>query len=412
MAERTAPASMLGGTSDRREFLAGVAALTAGALAAANEAQAQTPAPGRPRFIDFHHHFQSPEWVKYANANGVRVPQFEREPVFNSLWTPERGIEAMDKAGVDIAYQSHATYYTKQGLMQVAGKNPRESKTVIKYARESNEYGARITADSKGRFRFLPVLPLPDIDASLKEIEYAYASLKPVGVCLPGSVGGRDYIGNVKWTPIHEELNRRKAIVHVHPAEPDWSIDLEPGVEAASVWYGVDTAVAIATLLNNNIATKYPNIRWVFSHAGGGFPAMAGRIINLRGDAGAAEGGGRAAAGGGGRDGGGGRAAGARGGGDAAAAGGGRAGGRGRAAGDPNQGLREARSFYYDCAASTNRYTMQAVKNLVTNSQLVFGSDYPWSNITSLTTALPDCGFTPAELNALNYGNGERMAST
>ena len=77
-------------------------------------------------------------------------------------------------------------------------------------------------------------------------------------------------------------MNRRKAIVHVHPAEPDWSLDLVDGIDAPNVWYGVDTAVAIATLLNNNVATKYPNIRWVFSHAGGGFPALAGRIINLR----------------------------------------------------------------------------------------------------------------------------------
>jgi 6-methylsalicylate decarboxylase len=156
-----------------------------------------------------------------------------------------------------------------------------------------------------------------------------------------------------------------------------------PGISAPNVWYGVDTAVAIATLLNNNVATKFPNIRWVFSHAGGGFPALAGRIINLQGKS---AGGGR---------GGGGRGAG---------------GGRGNA--DPNQGLRDARSFYYDCAASTNPFTMQALATLVTNSQLVFGSDYPWSNITSLTTALPECGFTPAQLNALDYENAERMAST
>lgn len=396
MADRsTGPASPLGEPTNRRDFLTGVTALTAGLLVSTADAQAQAPA-GRPRFIDFHHHFQSPEWTKYANANGVRVPQFEREPVSNSPWTPQRGIEAMDKAGVDIAYQSHATYYTKQGLMEVAHKNPRKSETVIKYARESNEYGARITADSKGRFRFLPVLPLPDIDGCLKEIDYAYSSLKPVGVCLPGSVGGRDYIGNVKWAPIHEELNRRKAIVHVHPAEPDWSLDLEPGIDAPNVWYGVDTAVAIATLLNNNIATKYPNIRWVFSHAGGGFPALAGRIINLRENPAGA--GGDAAAAGGGRG--------------AGAAGGGRGAGRGRGARGSDQGLREARTFYYDCAASTNRFTMQALAALVTNSQLVFGSDYPWSNIVSLTTALPECGFTAPQLNALNYENGERMAST
>jgi 6-methylsalicylate decarboxylase len=393
MADRsTGPGSPLGQPTNRREFLTGATALTAGLLVSTTDAHAQAPA-GKPRFIDFHHHFQSPEWLKYANANGVTVPQFEREPVSNSLWTPQRGIEAMDKAGVDIAYQSHATYYTKQGLMEVAGKNPRKSETVIRYARESNEYGARITADSKGRFRFLPVLPFPDIDGCLKEIEYAYASLRPVGVCLPGSVGGRDYIGDVKWFPILEELNRRKAIAHVHPAEPDWSLDLVPGVSAPNVWYGVDTAVAIATLLNNNVATKFPNIRWVFSHAGGGFPALAGRIINLRGTS-ASGGRGAAAEGGGGRG----------------AAGRGAGGGRGNA--DPNQGLRDARSFYYDCAASTNSFTLQALATLVTNSQLVFGSDYPWSNIVSLTTALPDCGFTPAQLNALNYENGERMAST
>jgi predicted TIM-barrel fold metal-dependent hydrolase len=190
-------------------------------------------------------------------------------------------------------------------------------------------------------------------------------------------------------------LNRRKAIVHVHPTEPDWSLDLEPGIDAPNVWYGVDTAVAIATLLNNNIATKYPNIRWVFSHAGGGFPSLAGRIINLSENA-ARGGGGAAAAGGDG----------------AAAAGGGRGAGRGRGARGSDQGLREARTFYYDCAASTNRFTMQAVSALVTNSQLVFGSDYPWSNIVSLTTALPECGFTAAQLNALSYENGERMAST
>jgi hypothetical protein len=176
-------------------------------------------------------------------------------------------------------------------------------------------------------------------------------------------------------------------------------LDLVDGIDAPNVWYGVDTAVAIATLLNNNVATKYPNIRWVFSHAGGGFPALAGRIINLRADA---AGGGRGAA-----PAGGGRGAAAAGGGGRGAA----AAGGGRGARNSDQGLREARMFYYDCAASTNRFTLQALAALVTNSQLVFGSDYPWSNIVSLTTALPDCGFTPAQLNALNYENGERMAS-
>jgi 6-methylsalicylate decarboxylase len=378
----TAPGSPLGEPTNRRDFLISVTALTAGLLASSADAVAQAPA-GRPQLIDFHYHFQSPEWTKYANANGARVPQFESEPVSRTPWTPERGIEAMDQGGVDLAYTSHATYYTKQALIVKAGHDARSPEIVRRYARESNDYGARIVADSKGRWRLLPVLPLPDIDGCLKEIDYVYSSFKVPGVCLPGSVGGRDYIGDTKWTPIHEELNRRKAMVHVHPTEPDWSLDLVPGISAPNVWYGVDTAIAITTLLNNNVATRFPNIRWVFSHAGGGFPALAGRIINLRGNA--AGGGRRGAAGGGGR---------------------GNAG-----AGNENQGLLDARSFYYDCAASTNSFTMQALQALVTNSQLVFGSDYPWSNIVSLSSALPDLGFTAAQVSALGRENGVRMAS-
>ena len=128
----TGPGSPLGESTNRREFLTGVTALTAGLLVSAADAQAQAPA-GRPRFIDFHHHFQSPEWTKYANTNGVRVPQFEREPVSNSPWTPQRGIEAMDEAGVDIAYQSHATYHEVPrhplGLLARRWRVPRAGRT-------------------------------------------------------------------------------------------------------------------------------------------------------------------------------------------------------------------------------------------------------------------------------------------
>src|SRR5205814_9115713 len=133
-------------------------------------------------------------------------------------------------------------------------------------------------SDSGGRFRLLPVLPVPDIDSCLKEVAYGLDTLKAPGLCLPSSVGNI-YMGDKKFAPLLEELNRRQVVVHVHPAEPDWSLDLVPGVEAASVWYGVETTVLIVNLLSANVATNFPNIRWIFSHAGGAMPYLAGRII-------------------------------------------------------------------------------------------------------------------------------------
>ena len=72
----------------------------------------------------------------------------------------------------------------------------------------------------------------------------------------------------------------------------------------------------------------------------------------------------------------------------------------------------EALRRYYLETASGHPAAIRMTAEVLGADRLVFGSDYPWSNITSLTTALPDCGFTPAQLNALNYENGERMAAT
>jgi predicted TIM-barrel fold metal-dependent hydrolase len=390
-ARSTDPVGFLNGTTPRREFLTGIAALTAGMLASANEAQTQAQAQANnPRRVDFHHHYQTPKWTEYANAHGVRVPQFEREPITGTPWTPAIAIEGMDKAGIEIAYTSAATYYTKTGQMTEHGGTPREPETARRLARETNDFGAKLVADSKGRFRLLPVLPVPDIDSCLKEIEYGLDTLKAPGLCLPSSVGNI-YMGDPKFARLLEELNRRQVVVHVHPAEPDWSLNLVPGVEAASVWYGVETTVLIVNLLSAGVPTKFPNIRWIFSHAGGAMPYLAGRIIG---------GGGQGAGGTGGRGAGG---AGARGG-----------GARDRVAaltGTPKPGdrLYDIRKFYYDTAQSTNPITMAALKGVVTISEIVFGTDYPWSTMIDHSDGLQRSGFTADELRAIDRENAARL---
>ena len=53
-------------------------------------------------------------------------------------------------------------------------------------------------------------MPLPDVDATLAEIAYAYDTLKADGVGLFTSYGDM-WLGHPTFRPVMEELNRRKA---------------------------------------------------------------------------------------------------------------------------------------------------------------------------------------------------------
>ena len=89
-------------------------------------------------------------------------------------------------------------------------------------------------------------MPLPDVDATLKEIAYAYDTLKADGVGLLTSYGDT-WLGNAAYRPVMEELNRRKAVVHVHPTAANCCRNLTyaPGVAPGSMEYGTDTTRAI-----------------------------------------------------------------------------------------------------------------------------------------------------------------------
>src|SRR5438067_5653998 len=238
---------------DRRSLLAGALAwLALGATAAmeVRPALAQPAAPAKPRRIDIHHHFSPPQWKDYVKGKELLQPA-------NVNWTPEKSIEDMDKGGVAAAMIS----ITNPGIWFGDKEATRQ------IARECNDYGAKLVQEHPTRFGLFAALPIPDIDATLKEIEYAFDTLKADGAHFMTSYGDT-WLGHPTHIPVMEELNRRKAVVHVHPTAANCCKNLIPGMSAGTMEYGTDTTRAIMSLMWSGQAAKSPDIRFIRSPAG------------------------------------------------------------------------------------------------------------------------------------------------
>jgi predicted TIM-barrel fold metal-dependent hydrolase len=284
-------------------------------------------------------------------------------------WTPARNVDAMDQAGVAIAITSAATYLAHRVDLEERGGPVKDNDIMGRLARELNEAGAKIVSDYPGRFGLFAVLPLPyDIDGSLREIEYAFDTLKADGVCLGTSYGDK-WLGDSTFTPIFEELNKRKAVVDTHPVSTNCCVNLVPHVNAATIEYGTDTTRTIVNLLESGTSARYPDIRFIFSHAGGTMPFLIERIL-------------------------------------------GHANLTKKLASPPDAGSRlyEIQRHYYDTAQTANPASMSALRKVVPDSQILFGTDFPYSGIVSDVSDLKECGvFTAAECEKIGRENALKL---
>ena len=219
-----------------------------------------------PHRIDVHHHILPPDYVATVGDDRIgplilagRTPE----------WTPAMSVEAMDRNGIATA----VTSISAPGLW--FGDNEES----VRLARLCNEYAASIRRDHPGRFGVFASLPLPDVDASLAEIEYALDTLGADGIGLLTSYGDR-YPGDPAFAPVFDELDRRGAAVYFHPTNAPCSQCL-PEIPAATLDFPFDTTRAVVSLLYSGTFARCRDIRFIFSHAGGTVPFLAERIARL-----------------------------------------------------------------------------------------------------------------------------------
>ena len=204
-------------------------------------------------------------------------------------------------------------------------------------------------------------LPLPDIDATLKEIARAFDTLKADGVHMMTSYGD-NWLGDTALAPVFDELNRRKAVIYTHPHAPACCANVmaELDIRDSVIEFGTDTTRALTNLLFSGTVSRCPNLRVIWSHGGGTMPFLVERFIRMEKMP--------------------------------------------RFQPFMPQGfIAEASKFYYDTAQILHASPLGALKQIMPLASICYGTDYPWRGSAECVAGLKQSGiFSAGELAAID----------
>jgi predicted TIM-barrel fold metal-dependent hydrolase len=232
--------------------------------------------------------------------------------------------------------------------------------------RESNSAAMDMVREHPTRYGLFASLPLPYVDAALDEIGYCIDKLGVDGILLLTSYNDK-WLGDAALGPVLDELNRRKALVFVHPAAAKCCRGLVPGLSDSVIEYETDTARTMASLIFSGAAERCPDIRFIFSHGGGTFPALIGRFATATQAS------------------------------------------PGVAKNIPKGALAYLKAFHYETAQAANPSALGALLHIVEPSQVLFGTDFPYRGTKETVKALHGLGLANRTLQDILAGNAERL---
>jgi predicted TIM-barrel fold metal-dependent hydrolase len=336
---------MIAGRGSRRH--AGIAAKVG-----LNKNAGETTMTGTGR-IDVHHHVLPEFYIEAQRDAGITGSAYRGFPE----WSPEHSLSVMETEKIATSILS----FTSPGIWF---GDIEQTKAL---ARQCNDFLAGLAVDHPGQFGGFAFLPLPDIDAALAETARVLDDLKLDGITLLTSVDDK-YIGHPEFEPLYAELNRRKAVVFIHPCYP-------PGTEADGwsiprmlIDYPFETTRVAVNLIFNGVTERYPDIKFILSHSGGTLPFLAHRVAIFDKSTPFQD-------------------------------------------NYPDGALAYVKRFWFDTALSGDAVPLAGLTGVADPSRILFGTDYPYisPNVVTAETDGFDAwdGFTETQRAGVNRGNAE-----
>jgi predicted TIM-barrel fold metal-dependent hydrolase len=217
--------------------------------------------------VDVHAHYLPPVYREALAAAGIDRP--DGMPAVPD-WSAGAHVALMDRLGIDTALLS----VSSPGVRFGDGVGASDA---VALARAVNDVGAATAREHPGRFGVFASLPLPDLDASIAEVERALDGLGLDGVVLMTNVDGV-YLGDPSLEPLMAELDRRGAVAFVHPTSPPCAAAVSLGLPRPLLEFPFDSTRAVTNLLFGGTLARHRRVRWIVPHAGGTLPFLARRL--------------------------------------------------------------------------------------------------------------------------------------
>ena len=210
---------------------------------------------------DVHSHIITPEFLSALESEGRLLDEGFPLPQYDG----EAHLRWMDEAGVQTS------------VLTLAAPQPTSAKVV----RSTNEAAARLKTEHPGRFLFCAALPLPDVDAAIREAVYTLDTLKADGIKLATNVQGQ-YLGAPELDTLFSVLNERRAVIILHPHRPEpVNRQVMQQTPLAMQEYLSETTRAVSNMISRNVLARYPNVKVVVPHCGAYLPLAIPRMKSL-----------------------------------------------------------------------------------------------------------------------------------